>query len=158
MTLSRPAHLAFLAAAALLPLRAPQAAPPAPPIQPAPACPQQVDALQSWLDGLLEAPGQTPQPPESSIEEDLQAYLGAPSRDQDRLLIDIMWDLTEPCPSASIAFGLLARSAGDEKLAVLVEHLPRGVAACGCAIDIPALRSFMWELDQRLNPELQDEG
>ena len=136
-----------------------EAAPPrsATVVAPGPSCAQEVDALQGWLDGLLLDPGVTEEPPVSSIEVELRAAVSADEREQDERLVNIFWDLTEACPTATVAFSLVARSAGDEKMAVLVDHLPRGVRDCGCAIDVPALRSFMWELDQRLNPALQDD-
>jgi len=117
-------------------------------------CAQEVDDLQAWLDGLLDAPGEGAAPGASSIDAALRDARAADERDQDEQLVQIFWDLAEDCPTATVALGLIARSAGDQKMAVMVEHLPPGVLACGCAIDLPSLRAFMWELDGRLNPAL----
>jgi hypothetical protein len=94
---------------------------------------------------LLFAGARPPPPPRSAVEDELDRIDKGEPSERATQAAKVMAGVVKDCPALQRVFGVVSSRGGD-KAQRLIAAIPPALIECGCAIDLPSLRSMMWRV------------
>lgn len=92
------------------------------------------------------AKSSTPPPPRSAVSDQLDAVMRAEPSTRATEVARIMQTVVASCPSFKKAFGRVASEEPESKAMLIARSLERATVDCDCNLDLPSMRSIMWDL------------
>jgi hypothetical protein len=94
---------------------------------------------------LLFAGAAPPPPPRSAVDDELDRIPASPPRGRGTEVAAVLERLVKDCPALHRAFASMSNFEGD-RWQRLIASIPPALTECGCATDLPSLRSATWQL------------
>jgi hypothetical protein len=85
-------------------------------------------------------------PGRSAVTADLDAAAGLPAQDRAVVTVKSLQSTFARCPDALGVFGRLSSTDPGARTQAYVDGLPEALVKCGCAADLPSVRSLSWVL------------
>lgn len=92
------------------------------------------------------AKSSTPPPPRSAVSDQLDAVMRAEPATRATEVARIVQSLVASCPSFKKEFGRVAADGPESKAMLMARSLERATVDCDCNLDLPSMRSVMWDL------------